>query len=443
VTATIAALRPPAAGASARAIRRNSIASGSDRARGVPDTRFSPIERPNGRGRVGRADERLTDERGIETDRSPAADGRRVADAGLADDDPIVRHQGAEADGSLRIDVEGPQIAVVQPDDPGTGRERAFELLLVMSFDERLEANLQRSLDEAGQPLRGMEDRKKEDQVGAGCPQVRQLDRFDDEFLGEHGDRDGGPNGTEVVDRATEPVRLAQDRDRGRAAGFVGPRPRDDVLVVPGDLAGRRGASLDLRDDVEPGRGEPVENGPGRPRPGGNREVVVEREAGHLGADVGAAARGDLGNDVSLAGGRALRPRLIVWPSEAGHVRAFGDRHAGAPSGDGVAAATASAARRSSRSFSSNSVPRPASIVSPARSIPDSSESAAPATISAAPALRSTTSRRAPGSPRSTDSVIRALSAADPPASFAVAARRRPRADASTARLSTPDGVTS
>ena len=53
------------------------------------------------------------------------------------------------------------------------------------------------------------------------------------------------------------------------------------------------------------------------------------------------------------------------------------------------------------------------------------------------------TSRRAPGSPRSTVSVIAAFSTAEPPWSFAVDARARPSAAASTARFSIPSGVTS
>ncbi len=283
-----------------------------------------------------------------------------------------------------------------------------------------------RPLDEPGEPLRRMEDREEQHEVRAGRPEMGQLDRLDDELLGQDGDRDRGPDRAEVVDRAAEPVRLAQDGDRDGATGLVRASPGDDVLVAVGDLAGRRRAPLDLGDDVEARGGEPVEDRPGRRGRGGDREVVVEAEAGHLVADVGAAAFGDLGDDVRLAAPRRCGRAPIRRPGPA--ARGSSRR---CPFGLGRSAG-ASASRRSARSRSSSSDPSPASIVSPARSIPASSESTAPATSSAAPALRSTTSRLAPGSPRSTDSVIRALSAADPPASLAVDARRRPSAAAST-----------
>jgi hypothetical protein len=82
------------------------------------------------------------------------------------------------------------------------------------------------------------------------------------------------------------------------------------------------------------------------------------------------------------------------------------------------------------------------SIASAARSIPSSSRSTWPATSSAAAALSSTTSRRAPGSPRSTSSTIFAFTPADPPASFAVAVRRNPSAVARISWRSVPSGPT-
>ena len=133
--------------------------------------------------------------------------------------------------------VERPQVAVVEPDEPGVRRERALELPLVVGLDERLEPDLERPVDEAREALRRMEDGEQQDEVGAGRAEVRQLDRLDDELLGEDRDAHRRPDGPQVVDGSAEPVRLAQDRDRGRAAGLVGPRAGDDVLVRGGDGA--------------------------------------------------------------------------------------------------------------------------------------------------------------------------------------------------------------
>ena len=101
-----------------------------------------------------------------------------------------------------------------------------------------------------------MEDREQQDEVGAGGAQHRQLDLLDDELLGQDRDGDRRPHRPQVVDRAAEPVRLAQDRDRRRAAGLVGAGPGDDVVAGGGDPPGRRRGALDLGDEVQARRRE-------------------------------------------------------------------------------------------------------------------------------------------------------------------------------------------
>ena len=85
------------------------------------------------------------------------------------------------------------------------------------------------------QPTGWMEDRQQEDQVRAGGAEDRELDLLDHEVLGQDRDGDGRAHGTQVLDRAAEPVRLAQDGDGRRTTGFVGERAGDDVLVGRGD----------------------------------------------------------------------------------------------------------------------------------------------------------------------------------------------------------------
>ena len=190
-------------------------------------------ERPCRRDRVGRAHQRLADERAIEALRPPARDRGGVADAGFGDDETVVGDEVPKPAGALRIDDERSQVAVVDADEPRVGLERQPELALVVRLDERLETEGERPLHERAQAtLRRVQDRQQQHGVGAGRPQQLELARVDDELLGQDRDGDGGADGPQVVDRPTEPVRLAQDRDRRRAAGLIGASAGDDVLAA-------------------------------------------------------------------------------------------------------------------------------------------------------------------------------------------------------------------
>ena len=189
---------------------------------------------------------------------------------------------------------------------------------------------------------------------------MRKLDRLDHELLGEDRDGDRRSDGSQIVDRAAEPMGLAQDGDRDRAAGFVGPGPRDDVLVDRGDVAGGGRAALDLGNDVEAGRGKTVKDRSRRRGSCRDSHVVVEAEAGHLVADIGPAAICDLLDDVPRAAAGRLGGLRV-------YRRGFADGHAGALS---PMERLVTAARRSSRSRSRSSPTRSSSIVSRARSTP-------------------------------------------------------------------------
>jgi len=195
-------------------------------------------ERPSGRRGVRRTNQGLADEGAIDAERAPAGDRGRVADPRFGDDEPIVRHELAQATGSVQVHLERPQVPVVEPDEPGPGRERPFELACVMDLDEGFEADLERTIDESSQSFGRMEHRQQEHEVRAGRAKHRQLDRFDDEVLGEDRDGDGRPDGAQVVDRAAEPVRLAQHGDRRRTTDLVGPGASHDVVAGDGDPPG-------------------------------------------------------------------------------------------------------------------------------------------------------------------------------------------------------------
>ena len=206
------------------------------------------------------------------------------------------------------------------------------------------------SLDEVRERVARVEDREQQDEVGAGGAQHAASWRASTtNSLARTGIDDRGADRAQVVDRTAEPVRLAQDGDRGRATGLVGARPRDDVLVGRRDPPADGERSLDLRDQVQAGRGEPFDDRPRRRRGRGAtyRSETARRE---LGVSTTSAAR---------VGARRSRRRRSCRRRVSG-------RHASTSAG--LCGERARLGRsRSARSRSSSSVASPASIVSAAR----------------------------------------------------------------------------
>ena len=155
-------------------------------------------ERPGGGGRICRAHQRLADERGVEPGRAPAGDGRRVPHAGLRDRQAVARDQLAQPHGLLRVHLERPEVAVVDPDEPGVRAQRRLDLPRVVRLHQRLEAEVPCLRRQPGEPRRRMEHREEQDEIGPGSPEEVELPGIDDEVLGEHGDGDrrrGRPGG--------------------------------------------------------------------------------------------------------------------------------------------------------------------------------------------------------------------------------------------------------
>jgi len=134
----------------------------------------------------------------------------------------MIRDESSESKAVVGIDLQRPQITVVEPDEARAGRQGRLEFTLVVDFDQRLETEFAGKLREMGKLLRRQDRRQQEDEIRSGGAQERQLAFIDDEVLGQDRDLDRGPDGAQIGHRATEPVGLAEHGDGAGAAGFVG-----------------------------------------------------------------------------------------------------------------------------------------------------------------------------------------------------------------------------
>ena len=205
-------------------------------ARGSPDRPGRGPAATNARrggGRIGGPDERLADERGIEAGRPPGGDRRGVADAGLGDDEPVVRDERRAAGSPGPVStVERPQVAVVDPDQrgrrwraPARARARRGPRRAARARSRGPARRAGRAASPDGGPRAAARGRR---------PAARRCGSWissTTNSLARTGIADGRPDGPQVVDGAAEPVGLAEDRDRRRAAGLVGAGAGDDVVV--------------------------------------------------------------------------------------------------------------------------------------------------------------------------------------------------------------------
>ena len=280
VTATIRGRRSGRADDRIRPAR--SAASGSPSARGVPGTRLSPIASApdrmaarapsasvtpqiltNGRratlaGSAGsrpaatnaaapaagidRPHQRLADERAVEP--AAPASARPSPAPGHPDSAMTSRSSGTSSrrrPGTLGVDVERPQVAVVEPDQARARRERALELASVVGLDQRLQPEVaapRRRGARAASPGGGTARSRTR-----SAPAARSMGSWrasTTKSLARTGTLTDARTARRSSTGAAEPVGLAQDRDRGSATGLVRPRASHQVVAGYGDHAGRR-----------------------------------------------------------------------------------------------------------------------------------------------------------------------------------------------------------
>jgi hypothetical protein len=77
-------------------------------------------------------------------------------------------------------------------------------------LDQRLETQVERLIDQRAQGGGAMQNSQQQHGIGAQRTKGCQLAPIDHELLGQHRQADRGPHRPQVIERAAEPVRLAQ-----------------------------------------------------------------------------------------------------------------------------------------------------------------------------------------------------------------------------------------
>ncbi len=273
---------------------------------------------------------------------SPTVAASRMPDS--ATTRSVGGHGPEEGQDPCGIHLQRAQVARVEPDDAGVRAERAVQLAPIVGLDERLETQVQRLPHEAPQACRRVQRGEQEDGVGTGRPQLRELPRVHHELLGQHGQGHGLAHGPQIIQRAAEVGAFAEHRDRRGAAPGVGARLGGDVQRRPGQRTGRGRGALDLGDDVEARRGQPLRERPGRRAPPwpratsrpasdrrarprrrrcGGRRSDRERPAGRPAVRVARAARTVPVGAMAVTAGP---PRPRPWSRRAGLANGSGGR---------------------------------------------------------------------------------------------------------------------
>ena len=117
----------------------------ADRSSSSPAACSQTPQVPHRRGRVARGHQRLADQDGVVAGVGAERGGiGPVADARLGHADRAVGQRRRQPDRPGRVDLEGDEVALVDPDQVGAGRDRPLELGLVVDLDQRVEADLGR-----------------------------------------------------------------------------------------------------------------------------------------------------------------------------------------------------------------------------------------------------------------------------------------------------------
>ena len=176
------------------------------------------------------------------------------ADAGFADGEASLRHQGCQTGRASEVDREVPEVAVVDADDARAGSGGVGEFGLVGHFGEDVEAELGRACGQLFVAFGREHGKHQEHGVRARRSGGEQLTFVDDEVLGQQRTVGQPSHGGETFEAAVEKTGLREHRNAvGKAA--VDPCVLVQIDALPNEAERGRGA-FDFQDEAAAGRSE-------------------------------------------------------------------------------------------------------------------------------------------------------------------------------------------
>ena len=214
-------------------------------------------------------------------------------DAGLGHQDAVGRDQRCQPAERPGVDVEGAEVAGVDPDQLRAEVDRALGLGLVVDLDEDRQAELAGLVVEPAERgvVEGGDDQQGE--VGSRGPGLEELVGGDDEVLAQERYVDRGADRPEVGQASAEAALLGQDADRRSSPARVG-LGQDGGLRDLGELTLARAAALDLRDHADTWCAEAGHRVAWRCRVGQGRTQIGGRGVGLAAGEIDPHARDDV-----------------------------------------------------------------------------------------------------------------------------------------------------
>ena len=250
-------------------------------------------QRTQGVAWVGGAHEGFADEEGVKAGVAEAGDVGGGFDAAFGDLDDVGRDAVDELERGIEVNVEGMEVAVVDPDEVASGGEGAVEFGGVVDFAEDVELEFAGAAMERDELVLFEGGDDEQDGVGAAGAGLEELEVVEDEVFAEAGDGDGLGGKLQISQRALEEGLVGEDGERGGAGGFEFGGERGDVEVGADEAFGGRGF-LELGDDGGAGLGDSAQ--------------VFAEAAGVMALGCGRhfaeTGRGFVGSDTGAGGGQ-------------------------------------------------------------------------------------------------------------------------------------------
>ena len=258
-------------------------------------------QRPDRRLHVFGAHQGLADQEAVDAGAGHAGQvGRRVESA-LADENAPGRHHGGQPFRGRQIHLEGPQVPVVDADEPGVQAERPIQFRLVVDLDEDIHAELLRRVHKFHRPAVVHRRHDEQNTVGAEDPRLDDLVGIQHEILAQDRQDDRRPGRHQVFVGTLEVGYVGEHGEAGGAPGLEGLGQGNRCEVGADHALGRR-SPLDLGDQSVSrgaGLGQARSEAAWRRRLVGGLGDDAEGPAGFAAGDVFEFVGADAGEDVA------------------------------------------------------------------------------------------------------------------------------------------------